>query len=196
MKLLSGGRYNYVPAGFTAPVFVLLAMYDETAPPRWSVLVRLMDDGHDREHHHNQNQNQRTGTKSEERGGGGSGPTLKLSDKWTTYLLAGQLACAHLPYSLLPAAVGWVVGKAYRREVLPSGITRWRIPRRVWTMVGGDGSSGGREREMVEGLRRRLREEEAEAEAEAEASGRDGASRGGGGSDTWNGEGSSAGRRR
>lgn len=175
LKLLSTGRYNYVPAGCTAEVFVLLAMWAESVPRKWVVNVQLDDNGR-------QGEDTRNGAKPEERDG--YGPALRLSDKWTTYLLAGQLAFAHLPYSLLPAGVGWVVGKAYRREVLPSGVTRWRIPGRIWAFIGGEGGDA-RQREMVDGLRRRLREEE--TRASGQTSGIDGGDAG---------EGSSTGRRR
>lgn len=188
VKAVSGGRWNYVPAGFTAQVFVLLAQYVESTPVMWTVRVQLGDFGPTNSSNgpgNNDGDSTKAGSaeqKTDDDDSGG-GLALWLSDKWTTYLLAGQLACAHLPYSLLPAAVGWVIGKAYRREVLPSGLMRWRIPRRVWTFVGGEGGAG-RDREMVESLRRRLREEE--ARGSGQASGVDGGS----------GEESSTGRRR
>jgi len=57
---------------------------------------------------------------------------------------------------LLAAAVGWGVGTAYRRELLP-GATRWRVP--GW-MVGEEKKGG------FEGLRARL-----DAEREREGGG-------------------------
>jgi len=85
-----------------------------------------------------------------------------------TYLLAAQLALSQFPGSTIAAAVGWVVGYAWRSEILP-GASRWRIPR--W--LGKESGEGHR----YEGLRRRL---EGESTAAA-ASGVDGAQGGGGG---------------
>lgn len=85
-----------------------------------------------------------------------------------TYLLAAQLALSQFPGSTIAAAVGWVVGYAWRSEILP-GASRWRVPR--W--LGKESGEGQR----YEGLRRRL---EGESTAAA-ASGVDGAPGGGGG---------------
>lgn len=45
--------------------------------------------------------------------------TLLLSDKSTTYLIAAQLALSQFPAMLLPAAVGWMTGLAWRAGLLP-----------------------------------------------------------------------------
>ena len=64
--------------------------------------------------------------------------TIVLSDKATTYLVAAQLALSQFPGMLLPAIIGWVVGLAWRAEILPgvaaaSSSSAWRVP--AW-MVG------------------------------------------------------------
>ncbi|PWY87564.1 hypothetical protein BO70DRAFT_332559 [Aspergillus heteromorphus CBS 117.55] len=107
--------------------------------------------------------------------------TLLLSDKSTTYLVAAQLALSQFPGMLLPAAVGWCVGWAWRMEVLPlPGLGgTWRVP--AW-VVGekerggnsngnGNGGAGGAEG-RYEDLRRRL-EGEAVAARGASQSGAD-----------------------
>jgi hypothetical protein len=56
------------------------------------------------------------------------------------------LALSQFPGSLLAAAVGWAIGTAYRRDLLP-GAAGWRVP--GW-MVGEEKKKG------FEGLRARL----------------------------------------
>lgn len=77
------------------------------------------------------------------------------------YVLPFQLALAQLPGSLVPAAVGWAVGYAYRNEVLPRA-GGWRVP--AWVV----GEKAKVRSEGFEGLRRRL-----EGEAAGAASGRE-----------------------
>ncbi|CAD0106223.1 unnamed protein product, partial [Aureobasidium uvarum] len=79
--------------------------------------------------------------------------TINLTSKSTSYLLPLQLALSQLPGSAIVAAVGWLVGYAYRREILPGAAT-WRLP---------DMGAGKRERERFEGLRRRMEGEAATA---------------------------------
>ena len=83
--------------------------------------------------------------------------TLLLSDKSLTYLVAGQLALSQFPAMLLPAAVGWFVGLAWRADMLPgaSGAGR-RVP--AWVV--GEREEARRVRNGTAGryedLRRRL----------------------------------------
>lgn len=79
---------------------------------------------------------------------------------------------------LLPAAVGWIVGVAWRAEMLPGlspSATGFRVP--AWMVGererrGGNGGAGSAaERERYEDLRRRL-----EGEVAASTSGLEGAS--------------------
>lgn len=70
-----------------------------------------------------------------------------LTSKSTSYLLPLQLALSQLPGSAIAAGVGWIIGFAYRREILP-GATRWRVP--GWII-------GAREqKERYDHLRRRM----------------------------------------
>jgi hypothetical protein len=82
-----------------------------------------------------------------------------FSDKTMTYLLAGQLALSQFPGSLLSAAVGWVCGLAWRGELFPEAVVRWRVP--GWLVGGSARRDAG-----FDGLRRRL-------EGEGRASGVD-----------------------
>ena len=72
---------------------------------------------------------------------------IDFTSKSTSYLLPLQLALSQLPGSLITAVVGWVIGFAYRREVLP-GAARWRLP--LWLM--GDAA----QKERFDSLRRRM----------------------------------------
>jgi hypothetical protein len=63
-----------------------------------------------------------------------------------------QLALSQFPSSILPAAVGWAVGYAYRNEVLPA--TSWRMP--AWMV--GQKSRGPN----LASLRRRMEGEDAD----------------------------------
>lgn len=73
-----------------------------------------------------------------------------------SYLAPLQLAFSQFPGSVLAAAVGWAVGTAYRRDILPYAAS-WRVP--GWVV--GEEKKGG-----FEGLRARL-----DAEREREGGG-------------------------
>ena len=70
-----------------------------------------------------------------------------LTSKSTSYLLPLQLALSQFPGSAIAAGIGWIIGFAYRREVLP-GAARWRVP--GW-IVG-----GVEQKERYDNLRRRM----------------------------------------
>lgn len=91
-----------------------------------------------------------------------------FSDKSLVYLLAGQLALSSLPGSALAAAVGWMVGVAWRGEWGPAAWSRLRVPRWV---VGEKKAEVG---EGFEGLRRRM---EGEGSASGVEGNRDGEAR-------------------
>lgn len=177
---LSLNTLNYLPSGPTATIFALLAQYHAVVPHvfryRLGTTTSTPSDV----------QNSGTGN-----GRTASSPTatpkpappsltILLSDKSTTYIVAAQLALSQFPTMLLPAAVGWIVGTAWRAELLPGlspSATGFRVP--AW-MVGererrsgnGNGSAEGTaERERYEDLRRRL-----EGEVAASTSGLDSAS--------------------
>jgi len=151
LKVGTLGWYNYLPAGFTGVVFALLAAWAEEVPRIYRYKVT-------------------TGTSG---GSGNEAPGVVLSDKSTTYLLASQLALSQFPYSLLPAAVGWTIGTAWMGELLPGGLSRWRLP--AW-MVGEAGKR--KERGQFEGLRRRLEEEGSSTDGMRNVSDQVGAGRG------------------
>jgi hypothetical protein len=124
LRPLSFNTLNRLPPGPTPLLFSLLSQYHALVPHTYKYLVSSTP----------------------------SSPTsLLFSDKSYTYLLAAQLALSQLPGSAIGALVGWVVGYAWRGELLvPSGASRWRVPR--WVV------GGGGEGERYEGLRRRLEE--------------------------------------
>ncbi|KAH0305921.1 hypothetical protein KCU84_g14889, partial [Aureobasidium melanogenum] len=128
IRPLSFYNINYLPAGPTAIVFALLAQYHAAIPYMYKYQLSATDSPH-------------------------SSSAINLTSKSTSYLLPLQLALSQLPGSAIVAAVGWLVGYAYRREILP-GVATWRIP---------DLSAGKRERERFEGLRRRMEGEAATA---------------------------------
>jgi hypothetical protein len=126
---LSFGAMNYLPAGPTAILFAILAQYHATIPQVYKYRVATSAP---------QDRTQPP-------------PGVLFSDKSTTYLVAGQLALSQFPGSLISALVGWVVGKAWRRELLPGA--SWRMP--GWLLM--QKTEGDR----YEGLRRRLEGETA-----------------------------------
>jgi hypothetical protein len=79
--------------------------------------------------------------------------TVTFSDKSTKYFMALQLALFQWPGSLLGAGIGWLVGHAWRSELLPGALARWRVPGWVVGMRSPKGS------ERYEGIRRRLESE-------------------------------------
>lgn len=88
------------------------------------------------------------------------------------YLLAGQLALSSLPGSSLAAAVGWMVGIAWRGEWGPAAWGRWRVP--GW-MVGEKKADMGEE--GFEGLRRRMEGEGRGSGSAIDGTGREGEAR-------------------
>ncbi|EAW24966.1 protein dscB [Aspergillus fischeri NRRL 181] len=157
-------KMNYLPCGPTATLFALLAQYHAGIPHTFRYRISTSTSTSTTSANRN--------TDESGRGEGGQGKylTLLLSDKSTTYLVAAQLALSQFPGMMLPATVGWVVGVAWRAEVLPLPAARWRVP--AWAVgekeVGRRGTQGGEGGERYEDLRRRL---EGEALAAAAASG-------------------------
>ncbi|GAB7350374.1 hypothetical protein MBLNU459_g1001t1 [Dothideomycetes sp. NU459] len=133
---------NYLPAGPTAIVFALLAQYHAAIPYMYKYRLSASEATQ-------------------------SNAAINFTSKSTSYLLPMQLALSQLPGSAISAGIGWIVGYAYRMDVLP-GAASWRIP---------DRSGARKERERYDGLRRRM---EGEA-ATASGTGADGAEEGTGG---------------
>ncbi|EEP80476.1 predicted protein [Uncinocarpus reesii 1704] len=161
LRPLTLNTLNYLPAGPTAILFALLAQYHAAIPTTYKYTIS-------------------TGTTTTP-----SALTLHLSDKSTIYFLALQLSLSQFPNSLLPAAVGWIIGHAWRAELLPGRFSApsWRIPRWVYgghetafdRRQGTAPEHDGPEAERYEGLRRRLEgESRAAAAARGEGSGVDG----------------------
>jgi hypothetical protein len=121
IRPLSWGHINYLPSGPTPLVFALLAQYHAAVP--YIYRYRLS-----------------SASPTQEYG-------LMLTSKATSYLLPMQLALSQLPGSAIAAGVGWIIGFAHRREILP-GTARWRLP--AW-LVG-----GAEQKERYDSLRRRM----------------------------------------
>ncbi|GIK03197.1 hypothetical protein Aspvir_007266 [Aspergillus viridinutans] len=163
-------KMNYLPCGPTATLFALLAQYHAGIPHTFRYRISTSTSTSTSA---STTATTTTPSDTDDRGEGrqqGKYLTLLLSDKSTTYLVAAQLALSQFPGMILPAAVGWFVGLAWRAEVLPLPAARWRVP--AWVVgekdVGRRGTQGGEAGERYEDLRRRL---EGEAVAAAAASG-------------------------
>lgn len=141
LRPLTGGLFNYLPAGPTPIIFAALAQYHAIIPHIYKFRMALT---------------------SKPPSAAQDAQGLILSDKSLRYGLAIQLALFQWPGSLLGAAVGWLVGSAWRNDLLPGALTRWRLP--GW-MVGLRATKSSQE---FEGLRRRL---EGEGAPTATASG-------------------------
>lgn len=122
IRPLSGGRINYLPSGPTPLAFALLAQYHAAIPHIYKYRI--------------------SGAFSTDREYG-----MMLTSKATSYLLPLQLALSQLPGSALAAGTGWVVGFAYRREILPGAAT-WRAP--TWVV------GGSEQKQRFDHLRRRM----------------------------------------
>lgn len=131
IRPLSFYHINYLPAGPTPLIFAVFAQYHAVIPHVYKYRIATS----------------------------ASPPStdafvgLTFSDKSYLYLLAIQLALSQFPGSFLSACVGWAVGYAWRNEVLPSSLVRWRIP--GWMV----GIRTKKRVENFEGLRRRLEAE-------------------------------------
>lgn len=134
LRPFTAGFFNYLPAGPTPIIFAVLAQYHAMVPHMYKLRMALT--------------NQPPSTAGDAQG-------LVFSDKSLRYGIALQLALFQWPGSLLGAAVGWVVGHAWRQDMLPGALTRWRLP--GW-MIGMRSTKRDQE---FEGLRRRLEGEHA-----------------------------------
>nr|OQO23693.1 hypothetical protein B0A51_11837 [Rachicladosporium sp. CCFEE 5018] len=150
IRPLSFGRVNYLPAGPTAMIFALLAQYHASIP--YSYKYRLS-----------------SSVASTTPDGQAHG--LLLTSKATSYLLPLQLALSQLPGSAIAAGVGWILGFAYRRELLP-GTVKWRLP--YWVL------GGVEQKQRYDSLRRRMEGEAGRASGVETNAGQGGARRRGG----------------
>ncbi|KAL8872217.1 MAG: hypothetical protein Q9174_002115 [Haloplaca sp. 1 TL-2023] len=122
LRPLTFSTLNILPAGPTPVIFALLAQYHAAIPTVYKYRVLMPSSVAD---------------------------AVTFSDKSLVYLLAAQLGLSSLPGSLISAAVGWLVGLAWRRDLGPDLWTSWRVP--AW-ITGSKGERGG----DFEDLRRRL----------------------------------------
>ncbi|KAK2804148.1 hypothetical protein FQN50_006690 [Emmonsiellopsis sp. PD_5] len=129
LRPLSLHTLNYLPPGPTATLFAILAQFYSAIPYQYKYRLSTST------------------TTTTPPNNPPTDPSITLTDKSLTYLLATQLALAQFPHSLVPAAVGWAVGYAWRSDVLPGRAAGWRVPGWVYGgkerggEEGGDGSS-------------------------------------------------------
>ncbi|KAJ5089436.1 hypothetical protein N7532_008120 [Penicillium argentinense] len=179
VRPVSLNNLNYLPSGPTATVFALLAQYHASIPHIYRYRISTTSSSNTAA---GTNAGDSTSSQNNTPSNNGNGTpkppppslSLLLSDKSTTYLIAAQLALSQFPASILPAVTGWIIGMAWRAELLPGlspSSTGFRVP--AWLVGERERRSGAAiaaagERERFEDLRRRL-------EGEAEASGLEGA---------------------
>lgn len=179
LRPLTFGKINYLPSGPTGTIFALLAQYHASIPSTYRYTISTSSSSPSPSPS-TPTASTPTTTPASQTTDAAESPqktlTISLTDKSTTYLIAAQLALSQFPYMLLPSALGWIVGVAWRADVLPcvagSGSAGWRVPAWVvgeegatFSTRNGGGSGSGQEARF-EGLRRRL-----ESEAAAAASG-------------------------
>lgn len=123
LDILTLGWCGHVPAGMTGVVVAIVAAWRRETP-RLGGLAIVLD----------------------ERGG----RVVYLSSRWTVYVLVALLGAGGFPFGLVAVLVGWVVGNAWVEEVVPRGLTVWRVP--GWMVGEGQRVKQGR----LESLRRRL----------------------------------------
>jgi F0F1-type ATP synthase assembly protein I len=126
-----------MPAGFTPVIFAVLAQFHAMVPHMYKYRIATSE----------------APPTSELFSG------LTLSDKTYQYGVAVHLALLQWPGSMIGAAVGWVVGYAWRTGVLPTALVTWRLP--GWMV----GMKSQRRSAEFEGLRRRLEGENTAAGA-------------------------------
>ncbi|KAJ5138591.1 uncharacterized protein N7515_003439 [Penicillium bovifimosum] len=173
LRPLTLNTINYLPCGPVPTIFALLAQYYITIPHTYRYRLGTTSAPTIPTVPSTTADSTATAPKPEP-----PSLSLLLSDKSTTYLVAAQLALSQFPGMLLPAAVGWFVGIAWRAELLPGlacSENGFRVP--AWVVGEKERRGNGEERGGYEDLRRRL---EGEVAAEtAEASGLDGGRDGG-----------------
>ncbi|ODH13614.1 hypothetical protein ACO22_07079 [Paracoccidioides brasiliensis] len=206
LRPLSLNTLNYLPAGPTAILFALLAQFYAAIPHAYKYRISTSTSIPP---YPNTSSSSSTTSQPSTSTTSTTTPTVTLSDKSTTYLLASQLALSQFPHTLLAAATGWVVGYAWRSEILPGRVAAWRVPGSAYGDLsaasargrGGGGAAGtgagagvtwrpwsglrrvtgrsGGDAEGFEGLRRRL-EGESRAAAAGAGAGASGTIRGSG----------------
>jgi len=157
LRPLSFNSMSYLPSGPTAILFAILAQYHAAIPSLYNYKV-LTTRGAPETNLTAQNGSAEPAPSSSASASSTPArayhPTLPklevdFTSKSLSYLLPLQLALSSFPSSILPAAVGWMVGYAWRNEVLPG--TGWRVPGWVVGEQATSAPAGG-----YEGLRRRM----------------------------------------
>ena len=138
LRPLTFGYANHLPSGPTALLFALLANYYAAIPHTYKYRVSPS-----------------TPSSTASQATSIWARSITITSKATSYLPPAQLALSQFPGSLLAAAVGWAVGTAYRRDLLP-GASSWRVP--GW-MVGEEGAG---DKGAFDSLRQRLESERSE----------------------------------
>ncbi|KAL4965097.1 protein dscB [Aspergillus stella-maris] len=172
IRPLSLGKINYLPSGPTGTIFALLAQYHASIPSTYRYTISTSTSDPSPSLSPSSSSSPSTPSQPDAQTNSSSlkkSLSLPLTSKSTTYLIAIQLALSQVPYMLLPAITGWIVGLAWRAELLPfaagTGSGSWRVPGWVVGEEGGSlfavGASAGAARgeEGYEGLRRRLERE-------------------------------------
>ena len=158
-NLLSWGTVDRIPSGMTAILWALVAQWHAAVPYAYRYRVSAPTPVRKPA-----NSSSSAGTSIEAGSESASEENedvgILLTSKSLSYLPPLQLAFSALPGSLIPAAIGWCVGYAWRWELLPfPRSTNWRIPQRAWKLLGGSGTSQTAAGEArVEDLRRRMAE--------------------------------------
>jgi len=142
LRPLTLGHVNYLPAGPTAILFAILAQYHAAIPSTYRYRIGMTASP--------PASSSNTAQSAAAQFTALRNGTVTFTSKTLIYVIPLQLALSQFPSSLLPAAVGWAVGYAYRNEVLPA--TSWRVP--AWVV--GQKSK----KPSVETLRRRLEGED------------------------------------
>ncbi|KAJ4334566.1 hypothetical protein N0V87_006798 [Didymella glomerata] len=135
LRPLSLGYVNYLPSGPTPLLFALLANYYAAIPYTYKYRIAPSS----------------SSTTATQQATSIWSRSLTITSKATSYLAPAQLALSQFPGSVIAAALGWAVGTAYRRDLLP-GAYGWRVP--GW-MVGEEGDEKG----GFDSLRQRLESE-------------------------------------
>ncbi|KAF3051763.1 hypothetical protein E8E11_010278 [Didymella keratinophila] len=137
LRPLSLGYVNYLPSGPTSLLFALLANYYAAIPYTYKYRIAPSSPSSS-----STTTQQATSIWSR---------SLTITSKATSYLAPAQLALSQFPGSVIAAALGWAVGTAYRRDLLP-GVYGWRVP--GWMVGEEEGEKGG-----FDSLRQRLESE-------------------------------------
>lgn len=143
LRPLTFGHVNYLPSGPTSVLFALLANYYAAIPYTYRYRISPASSS-----------SPATTPSTTQQATSIWSRSITITSKATSYLAPCQLALSQFPGSLVAAVVGWAVGTAYRRELLP-GASGWRVP--GW-VVGEEGKDEG----GFEGLRQRLESERGE----------------------------------